>query len=81
MEKTEKLYYSGHADRDRNKPVVTFSLHTAYIVLREIYIFKYRYEKLRKIWVFNLKKLPKEKQTKSKENRIKNWFIKNKNQW
>lgn len=38
MEKTEKLYYSGHADRDRNKPVVTFSLHTAYTVLRGKFI-------------------------------------------
>ena len=70
MEKTAKLYYNGHADRDRNKPVVTFTVYTQlYSAQREIYVFKYRYEKLRKIWVFNLKKLPMEKQNPKKTER------------
>lgn len=39
MEKTEKLYYSGHADRDRKQTCGHFhSLHTAYIVLRGKFI-------------------------------------------
>lgn len=80
MEKTAKLCYSGHADRDRIKLwSLSPSTHSLYSAHREIYIFKYRYEKLRKILVFNLKKLPKEKQTKSKESRKKT-VIKNKNQ-
>lgn len=48
MEKTAKLYYSGHADRDRKKLwSLSPSTHSLYSAHREIYILKYSYEKLR----------------------------------
>lgn len=63
MEKAAKLYYNGHADRDRNKPVVTFTVYTQlYSAQRGKFMsLNTDMRNWEKFWVFNLKEVTKGK--------------------